>query len=279
MAAPTGSITTGKAGFGVMEQIELLGIKITPGTREEICREIGSLAGRNRQSFIIDANVHGINLARQLPWLSEFYHRADLVYVDGAGVVLGARLLGYHIPPRQTMADLGWPAVAHLAEKGHSLYLLGNPRGVAAQAAKKLKAATPGVRILGTHHGFFQKTGPENDAVIAQINRLRPDVLMVGLGMPLEQRWIWDNYARVDARVFWTVGAAFQYWAGVIPRCPRWMAEHGWEWLFRLLLEPRRMAKRYLWGNVVFLIKVLKDRRRLAWVAGSPAVKTMVDKL
>lgn len=262
-----------------MESIKLLGIKITPGTLEAICQEISCLAGHQRQSFIIDANVHGINLAWQLPWLAEFYQRADLVYVDGTGVVLGARLLGYHIPPRQTMADLGWPAVAHLAEKGHSLYLLGNPPGVAAQAAERLKASTPGVRILGTHHGFFQKTGPENEAVIAEINRLRPDVLMVGLGMPLEQRWILDNYARVNARVFWTVGAAFQYWAGVIPRCPRWMAEHGLEWLFRLLLEPRRMAKRYLWGNAVFLIKVLKERQRADLGCREPqAVKTTVDK-
>ena len=126
------------------------------------------------------------------------------------------------------MADLGWPAVAHLAEKGHSLYLLGNPQGVAAQAAERLKAAMPGVRILGTHHGFFQKTGPENDAVIAEINHLQPDVLMVGLGMPMEQRWILDNYARVDTRVFWTVGAAFQYWAGVIPRCPGGWGNMGW---------------------------------------------------
>jgi N-acetylglucosaminyldiphosphoundecaprenol N-acetyl-beta-D-mannosaminyltransferase len=257
-----------------MESLKLLGIKITPGTREEICQEIGCLAGQKQQSFIIDANVHGINLAWQLPWLAEFYHRADLVYVDGAGVVLGARLLGYNIPPRQTMADLGWPAVAHLAKQGRSLYLLGNPPGVAAQAAEKLRAAAPDVRILGSHHGFFPKTGPENDAVIAEINQLRPDVLMVGLGMPLEQRWILDNHARVNARVFWTVGAAFQYWAGVIPRCPRWMADHGWEWLFRLLLEPRRMSRRYLWGNAVFLVKVLQERRRPAWAA-----KTTVDKL
>jgi len=262
-----------------MESIELLGIKITPGTLEEICQEIGFLAGRKRKSFIIDANVHGINLAWQLPWLAEFYHRADMVYVDGAGVVLGAKFLGYHIPPRQTMADLVWPAVAHLAEKGRSLYLLGNPQGVAAQAAEKLQTAIPAARILGTHHGFFQKSGLENDAVIEEINRLRPDVLMVGLGMPMEQRWILENYVQVKARVFWTVGAAFQYWAGVIPRCPRWMAEHGWEWLFRLLLEPRRMAKRYLWGNAAFLFKVLRERQRLAKAAGSTGVKSTVHKL
>ncbi|MFA5112239.1 MAG: WecB/TagA/CpsF family glycosyltransferase [Desulfobaccales bacterium] len=250
-----------------MESLELLGIKITPGTTEEICREITRLIDRPQKSFIIDANVYGINLAWQLPWLAEFYQRADLVYVDGAGVVLGARLLGYHLPPRQTMADLGWPAVAHMARKGHSLYLLGNPPGVAEQAAEKLTAAAPGLQILGTHHGFFQKEGPENDAVIAEINPLSPDVLMVGLGMPLEQRWVLDNYARVGARVFWTVGAAFQYWAGAIPRCPGWMGAHGLEWLFRLLLEPRRMAKRYLWGNIIFLLKVLQERRRLARTA------------
>ena len=87
---------------------------------------------------------------------------------------------------------------------------------------------------------------------------------MVGMGMPLEQRWIVDNHARIKARVFWTVGAGFQYWAGAIPRAPRWMADSGLEWLFRLFLEPRRMAKRYLWGNTVFLFKVLQERQRLA---------------
>jgi N-acetylglucosaminyldiphosphoundecaprenol N-acetyl-beta-D-mannosaminyltransferase len=247
-----------------MESIELLGIKITHGTLEELCRKISSLIAPEGKSFIIHTNVYGINLAWHLPWMAEFYHRADLVYVDGAGVVLGARLLGYRLPPRLTMADLGWPAAAYFAKQGHTLFLLGNPQGVAEQAAARLKAAAPGLKILGCHHGFFHKEGPENDAVIAEINRLRPDVLMVGLGMPLEQRWILDNHARVDARVFWTVGAAFQYWAGKIPRGPRWICECGLEWLIRLVLEPRRMAKRYLWGNTVFLLKVLKERRRLA---------------
>ena len=247
-----------------MKSIELLGLKVTPGTVEEFCRELTRLIAWKQQSFIIDANVHGFNLAWQSPWMAAFYRRADLVYVDGAGVVLGARLLGHAPPPRLTMADLGWPAAAHLARQGHSLYLLGSPEGVAAKAAERLQAAAPGLKILGTHHGFFKKEGPENEAVIAGINRVRPDVLMVGMGMPLEQRWIVDNHARIKARVFWTVGAGFQYWAGAIPRAPRWMADSGLEWLFRLFLEPRRMAKRYLWGNTVFLFKVLQERQRLA---------------
>jgi N-acetylglucosaminyldiphosphoundecaprenol N-acetyl-beta-D-mannosaminyltransferase len=247
-----------------MEHINLFGIKIAPVTVEELCREVSRLIALGRKSFIVDANVHGINLAWQLPWMAQFYRRADLVYADGAGVVLGARLLGHRLPPRLTLADFVGLAAAHCCLKGHSLYLLGNPPGVAELAAGKLKLAEPGLQVLGTHHGFFQKEGPENDAVIAAINRVRPDILMVGLGMPLEQRWVLDNYAKIEARVFWNVGAAFQFWAGVIPRCPRWVRECNLEWLFRLCLEPRRMAKRYLWGNSVFMFKVLLERLRQA---------------
>lgn len=251
-----------------MKSMEFLCIKISPGTMEELCLEIGRLMALERQSIILSANVYALNLAWQFPWLAAFYHRADVVYVDGAGVVLGARLLGYRLPPRLTMSDVGWPAAAYLAKHGHSLYLLGNPPGVAARAAERLKLAAPGLKILGTHNGYFQKEGPENDAVIAEINRLQPDVLMVGLGMPQEQRWILDNYPRVEARIFWNVGAAFQVWAGVLPRCPKWMQENSLQWLFRLLIEPRRLAKRYLWGNAVFLIKVLQERRRLDRAGG-----------
>jgi N-acetylglucosaminyldiphosphoundecaprenol N-acetyl-beta-D-mannosaminyltransferase len=238
----------------------LLGVKITPGTIPKINREIGRLLARDRPGIILSANVHSINCCQRLPWLAAFYNQADIVYVDGAGIVLGARLLGYKLPPRTTMDDWGWSAARHLARRGFSLYLLGNPPGVAAQAAIKLREHAPGLRVLGSHHGFFQTSGPENEAVIDEINRLEPDILMVGLGMPLEQQWIMENHARIRARVFWEVGSAFQLWADVIPHCPRWVGNLGLNWLFRLLLEPRRLAKRYLWGNTIFLAEILKAR-------------------
>ena len=238
----------------------LLGVKITPGTIAELNREISRLLALDRPSIILSANVHSLNFCRHLPWLAAFYNQADIVYVDGAGIVLGARLLGYRFPPRTTMDDWGWSAARHLARRGHSLYLLGNPPGVDAQAAIKLSEHAPGLRVLGSHHGFFQKSGPENEAVIDEINRLEPDILMVGLGMPLEQQWIMENHTRIRARVFWEVGSAFQLWADVIPHCPRWVGNLGLNWLFRLVMEPRRLAKRYLWGNTVFLAEILKAR-------------------
>jgi N-acetylglucosaminyldiphosphoundecaprenol N-acetyl-beta-D-mannosaminyltransferase len=246
--------------LGGLPVYHLLGIRITPGTIDELNQELSRLLARDRPGVILSANVHSINLCRRLPWLANFYNQADVVYVDGAGIVLGARLLGYRFPGRTTMDDWGWPAARCLAVLGRSLYLLGNPPGVAAQAAMKLTEHAPGLTVLGSHHGFFQKHGPENEAVVAEINRLAPDILMVGLGMPLEQQWIMDNLARLRVRVIWEVGSAFQLWADAIPHCPRWVGNLGLNWLFRLLLEPRRLAKRYLWGNMVFLAAILKAR-------------------
>lgn len=247
-----------------MRSLHMLGVKITPGTAEELCWELSRLIEMERQALVFDINIHGYMFAWRLPWMASLYNRADVNYVDGAGVVLGARLLGQKLPPRITMADFGWVAAAHLAKRNHTLYLLGNPPGVAARAAEALVAKTPALSVLGTQHGFFCKEGPENDAVINAINRCAPDVLMVGMGMPLEQRWVLDNHQQIQAKVIWTVGAAFQYWAEAIRRCPRWMGDCGLEWLFRLLLEPKRMTRRYLWGNTVFLIKVMKEKRRLS---------------
>lgn len=229
---------------------------------EELHRELSRLVQRGGPGIVLSANAHGLNLCLQLPWLASFYHRADLVYVDGAGVVLGARLLGHRIPRRTTMADWGQPAARYLAEKGHSLFLLGNPPGVAELAARRLKDHAPGLKILGTHHGYFQKKGRENEEVLQAVNRLEPDILMVGLGMPLEQQWMMENLHALRARVLWEVGAAFEFWAGMVSRCPRWMADSGLEWLYRLYLEPRRMARRYLLGNASFMLEILKERRR-----------------
>ncbi|MEE4353780.1 MAG: WecB/TagA/CpsF family glycosyltransferase, partial [Desulfatiglans sp.] len=179
---------------------------------------------------------------------------------DGAGVVLGAKMLGRNIPKRLTWADWGWMLASYLAEQQHSVYLLGGPLGAASETAKRLKERSPTLRITGTHHGYFQKSGAENMRVIKQINDLNPDVLVVGMGMPLQEEWILRNHSQIRAKVFVTAGAAFEYLSGSLRRCPQWMADSGMEWLFRLLLEPKRMARRYLLGNTIFLFSVVRER-------------------
>jgi N-acetylglucosaminyldiphosphoundecaprenol N-acetyl-beta-D-mannosaminyltransferase len=140
-----------------------------------------------------------------------------------------------------------------------SLFLLAGKPGVAEVAAGKLKTVAPDLEIA-THHGYFQKTGSENEQVIARINAFRPDILYVGFGMPLQEKWIKNNIDRVETKVFLPLGACLDFYTGQVYRGPRWLTDHGLEWLARLLTEPRRLWRRYLIGNPRFLGRVLKQR-------------------
>ena len=123
-------------------------------------------------------------------------------------------------------------------------------------------ARYPGLRIAGTYHGYFDKTpgSPENEAVLQRINAARPNILILGFGMPLQERWLLENWERVDANLALTGGAVFDYLSGELRRPPRWMTEHGLEWLGRMLIEPRRLWRRYVVGNPLFLWRVLLQR-------------------
>jgi len=245
-----------------MEHIQILGTRVTSATMEEIHRELTRIITNGGPGFILSANIHGLNLASRMKWLGDFYNRADLVEVDGAGVVLGARILGYKIHKRLTWADWGWHMAQYFAEEGHRLYLIGGVEGVAEEAAEKLIAHAPKLKICGTHHGFFMKNGIENENVINLINKATPDILWVGMGMPLQEKWILENHKKINAKVFMPCGAAFSYLAGRESRCPKWVGEFGLEWLYRLAQEPRRMARRYIIGNFLFISKLILIRIR-----------------
>jgi N-acetylglucosaminyldiphosphoundecaprenol N-acetyl-beta-D-mannosaminyltransferase len=133
---------------------------------------------------------------------------------------------------------------------------------VAEKAAAVLQAQVPTLRVVGTHHGYFEKSPghPDNDAVVQAINAARPDMLIVAFGMPTQEQWLHENWARLEAGAALTVGAAFDYLAGEVQRGPRWMTDHGLEWLSRLVVEPRRLWRRYLLGNPLFLWRVVRQR-------------------
>lgn len=176
--------------------------------------------------------------------------------------MLGARLLGYHIPERITYADWIWQLAAYAAEQGFSLFFLGGRAGVAARAAARLQEDFAALKVAGTHHGYFDKQpgSRENLDVIEVINTSRPDILVVAFGMPLQEAWLRDNWAQVNARVALTGGAVFDYVSGELQRAPSWLNDHGMEWLGRLLIEPGRLWRRYLLGNPLFLARVLRQR-------------------
>jgi len=206
------------------------------------------------------ANVHVLNTAYRDSELRRILNQAHLIYCDGAGVKLGARLLGHHLPERMTGADWVYDLCRSCERTGATLYFLGGEPGVADDAAQVLTARYPALAIVGAHHGHYDHNGPQNDAVIAEINALRPDILFVGFGTPLQEKWL-DHYSELlDVPVIWAVGALVDFVAGNKPRAPQWMLDHGLEWLYRLWSEPQRLWKRYIVGNPLFLWRVLMQR-------------------
>jgi N-acetylglucosaminyldiphosphoundecaprenol N-acetyl-beta-D-mannosaminyltransferase len=242
--------------------VNVLGVGVDPLTLEELHAEIGHLVRGSRRGLVLNVNAHCLNLCYEDPALRAFFNGAEVVFCDGAGVMLAARVLGGRIPERITYADWAWRLAALAAAEGFTLFFLGARPGVAQEAAQRLKERYPDLEISGVRHGYFDHAAgsPENEAVVEEISAAAPDILLVGLGMPLQERWLMDNRERIDAGAILTGGAVFDYVSGRLERGPRLLTGNGFEWLARLLAEPRRLWRRYLVGNPRFLFRVLKQR-------------------
>lgn len=240
----------------------MLGVQITPLSVSQLHDSLENYIRQDQKALVLNVNVNCLNLAYEQTWLRSFLNTAKITFCDGAGVILGARSLGYRIPQRITYADWIWQLAKFAEPRGFTFFFLGARPGVAEQAATSLRKRFPDLRIVGTYHGYFDKTpgNQENEAVIQQINAVRPNILIVGFGMPLQERWLKENWDRIDANIALTGGAVFDYVSGELRRAPRWMTDHGLEWLGRLIIEPRRLWKRYLLGNPLFLWRVFKQK-------------------
>ncbi|HEY3727883.1 MAG TPA: WecB/TagA/CpsF family glycosyltransferase [Solirubrobacteraceae bacterium] len=227
----------------------------------DLLRTVSRWASDQRTRRVMYVNAHVVNQSHVTPGLGDSLRRADLVYCDGYGVRLAARAMHLEVPHRMTGADWIWGLAALCELSGQSIYLLGSEPPIARQAAKRLARWYPRLDIVGAHHGFFPLDSPHNERVIDDIVEHRPRIVLVGMGTPKQELWV-DRYAdRLGGAVVWTVGALFDYVSGHTPRAPRWLADNGLEWIFRLAIEPHRMWRRYLIGNPVFLSRVLAESR------------------
>lgn len=244
-------------------RVEILGVGVDRICADELRAEILRMVRGGEHGLVLHVNVHGLNLSYHRPWLRDTLNNASVVFCDGSGVVLAAKILGRPGGlKRFTHADEMWRLAEFAAANGLSLFFLGARPGVAKKAAARLKERFPGLRIAGVHHGYFDHApgSPENEAVVQEINAANPDVLVVGFGMPLQERWLKENWDRVDAGVAITLGAIFDYVSGELRRGPSILTDNGFEWLARLFIEPRRLWRRYVLGNPLFLARVLKQR-------------------
>ena len=244
------------------ERVEILGVGVSRISVDELHKAILAVARRGERALVLNANVHCMNLAYHRPWLRALLNDAPIVFCDGSGISLAARILGHPPLVRFTYADEMWRLAAFAEEHGLSLFFLGARPGVGEEAARRLRERHPDLKIVGVRHGFFDPSpgSPENEAVVREINASAPDVLVVGLGMPLQEWWLYQNHDRLDARVSMNLGAVFDYVSGGLRRGPRILVDNGFEWLARLFIEPRRLWRRYVVGNPVFLLRVVRQR-------------------
>lgn len=247
-----------------IKRIDVLGVGVDPITVGELHAGIQHHVREGGHALVLNANVHCLNLAYRDRDLRDLLNRAEIVFCDGSGVMLAARILGCRIPERITYADWMWQLADFATSEGFSLYFLGARPGVAEKAARRLRERYPNLQIAGVHHGYFDRTpeSPENEAVIREVNAAAPDILVLGFGMPLQERWLMQNWDQIDARVALTGGAVFDYVSGELRRGPRLLTDNGFEWLARLFVEPGRLWRRYVLGNPLFLARVLRQRLR-----------------
>lgn len=239
-----------------IETINFLGIKIAAVTTDEIIDRILELAIYGKRKMIAYVNAHCINASFSDNEYREILKQADLVYAGGKGVVWASKLFPQSLPERVNILDFFDKLAKRLIKNNITLYLLGGKPEVVKKAVCELKKRFSGLSILGFHHGFFK---PEMEAdIIKEINMLKPHILLVGMGVPKQEKWINKYLNQLDVNLCWAVGAVFSNFSGIFTRAPNWMIKCGLEWLYRLFQEPKRLWRRYLIGNFVFVYRVLK---------------------
>jgi N-acetylglucosaminyldiphosphoundecaprenol N-acetyl-beta-D-mannosaminyltransferase len=240
----------------------MLGIEIDAMTMDELnALVLDSVRSADRR-IIANHNLHSVYLFHNDYQMREFYGRAHRTHIDGMSLVYLSRLFGYPVRRENRVTYLDWimPLMTECARHGWKVFYLGGKPGVAAAAARCLKRSYPELQ-LETHDGFFNALNHENDNVLDQIRSFRPNILMVGMGMPLQEHWILDNFSRIKANVILPAGACFDYISGAIPSPSRWLGRIGLEWLYRLASEPGRLWRRYLIEPWYLLGLVIKELR------------------
>lgn len=210
--------------------------------------------GRRRAFFM---NAHCCNVMAKDRSYAAAVRRAEVLLPDGIGVELAGKMTGHTLTANLNGTDLVPALMQRAADMGKSVYLFGGTPGTAEAAAENLQTAIPDLMIVGTRDGFMGALDPM--AVIADINASGADIVIVAMGVPMQEMWIDRHASALDAPLCLGVGAALDFLAGNVKRAPNPVRKVKMEWVWRLAMEPKRMAKRYLYGNVAFLARAAKD--------------------
>lgn len=237
--------------------VDITGVRVESFTETELIDRVLAMSAGDTAQVAVGVNAHVCNLARTDARFRRLLD-SSIAYADGQSVVWAAKLLGGHLPERLATTDVAEPLLRAAAADGIPVYFFGAAEGVAERAAAIMRERIPGLR-LRSHHGYVSPDAMP--AVLDDIASHGTRILFVGMGDPAQQFWVDAHRENLPPAVL-TCGGLFDWLSGSNRRAPEWMIRAGLEWLWRLMIEPRRLAKRYLLGNPSFMAAVAAQRLR-----------------
>jgi exopolysaccharide biosynthesis WecB/TagA/CpsF family protein len=242
------------------DELNVLGVRVHMVEREEALQRIEGFHASSDPSFVAYVNPHTVNITMSDSCYRTTLEQASLRIADGFGIRCAALRAGVRVPTILNGSDFNAAVLERCAVRGWPVYLLGGRPGIADAAAARLSKGIPGLRVVGTAHGYYAEA--EQADVARAVRDSGASVLLVALGQPQQERWLERHLEATGAHVGVAVGGFFDFAAGAIRRAPAWMNRTGLEWTFRLAMEPRRLARRYVVGNPLFLWRLASTRPR-----------------
>nr|MBN1230028.1 WecB/TagA/CpsF family glycosyltransferase [Anaerolineae bacterium] len=237
-----------------LPRANILGIGVTAINLSTTVSVLLKCIADRQKTAVVLSPAFTLTYARQHEYFREIINQAELVLPDGVPIALVCRLQGHREVGRVCGRDLMLALSAASREHHYTHYFYGGDDGVAEELQTEMKRRYPGLQIAGTYSPPYRTlTDEEKREITDRINRANPDIVWVGLGSPKQDIWIAEHHDSINAPVMIGVGAAFDFHAGRKPSAPEWMQRIALEWLFRLMLEPRRLWRRYLIYNLLFL--------------------------
>lgn len=247
-----------------MSKVKLLNTYVNNVSMTEAIDEIEKLINCDKKSYLVAVNVDVIMKIEQDAYLKKIIDEADMVLADGKPLIWISKLNKRPIKEKVSGSDL-IPLVCEMsAEKGYSMFFIGGKDGVAEKAKERLQNKYSGIRIAGTYAPpfGFEKNEKELDKINDMISKAEPDILVVCFGCPKQEKFIYENINKYNAKVSICAGATIDFLAENIKRAPKWMSNCGLEWFYRFIKEPRRLFKRYFIDDAKIIKLVYKYRDR-----------------
>jgi N-acetylglucosaminyldiphosphoundecaprenol N-acetyl-beta-D-mannosaminyltransferase len=233
------------------------GLPLAPFDFGQAIAEVHRLIGEGRPSFLITANLHYAMLTSRDPRLARVNEAAAFLVADGMPLVWASRWRTSTLPERVTGSDLIPALCGEAARAGYRVFLLGGGPGIGDEAARRLRERHPDLQIVGIESPPFRElTAEEDEQLCARIRAASPDLLIMAFALPKGELWIAEHCERLGVPVTVQGGASLDFIAGRVRRSPRWLQRIGFEWLYRLYLEPGRLFRRYA-ANAWFALRML----------------------